>query len=146
MLISGILSNMVSFGWQIQKYICTILCQKLTVKKRLSLYEKQKSRFVSEKTSLFRSFYFQSLKLQTDYCFLSWKVLIIFRCVIWRKGRSGERSVVTGTGRGRRIRHGFVELLWNRTDIERLSWSWNWWKYMVSLSMWSHQGCPYCEQ
>lgn len=114
--------------------------------KTFELVRKTKIKVCQRKDITF-SFLLLSKSLVTNWLLpLSWKVLIIFRCVIWRKGRSGERSVVTGTGRGRRIRHGFVELLWNRTDIERLSWSWNWWKYMVYLSMWSHQGRPYCEQ
>lgn len=68
MLIFGILSNMVSFGWQIQKYICTILCQKVSLK-TFELVRKTKIKVCQRKDITF-SFLLLSKSLVTNWLLL----------------------------------------------------------------------------
>lgn len=113
--------------------------KKLQSKNVFSLYERQNQR--QRKAICFSLILF--LK-SSDYCCLSWKVLIIFRGVHWRKGDL-EDVVLWQERMFRRIRRGFVEL-WGTEQILNDCFGTGIDENIWFLSVWSHQGRPYCEQ
>lgn len=128
--------------WMTKEYICTnesSVKKKLQSKNVFSLYERQNQR--QRKAICFSLILF--LK-SSDYCCLSWKVLIIFRGVHWRKGDL-EDVVLWQERMFRRIRRGFVEL-WGTEQILNDCFGTGIDENIWFLSVWSHQGRPYCEQ